>query len=236
MFYELLTKSGQGAQRLGPHTAGVAFGLVPITELPVVRAEGQMRPFAQALPTGVYDDGSMRISRDFPQGDLPDAAAFRRGYFEQMHGAVREQLQAIDWGRAKPTHPAQVPRLSDRLYDELDALARADFAGAAALWSAYCPHNYATPIFLDPEWKRQMSGVQAMRDALKLLDDKDAPSEKKVAAARAIAAVASQVWPSTKAREEVSRAVVARIDESFSAAGTQPRGARALRTTISQRE
>jgi hypothetical protein len=85
---------------------------------------------------------------------------FRAGYFEALEKSVNKGLKETDWEKAKPDHPAKAPNLNPEIYEDLAALAKTDPAKAAKVWTDHAPAEITAPVFLDPEWKRQMAGAK----------------------------------------------------------------------------
>jgi hypothetical protein len=87
---------------------------------------------------GTYANGEQKFVKSLPDSRKGDVD-FRAGYMEALENSVNERLKQADWEKARPDHPVKAPNLDNRLYDDLDTLARVDKDKAIKAWKDNAP-------------------------------------------------------------------------------------------------
>lgn len=111
---------------------------------------------------GTYANGEQKFVKSLPDSHKGDAE-FRAGYMEALEKSVNERLKQADWEKARPDHPVKAPNLDNKLYDDLDTLARVDDDKAIKAWKDNAPDWATPPAYADPAWKKEIA--QAKRAA-----------------------------------------------------------------------
>lgn len=111
---------------------------------------------------GTYANGEQKFVKSLPDSHKGDAE-FRAGYMEALEKSVNERLKQADWEKARPDHPVKAPNLDNKLYDDLDTLARVDDDKAIKAWKDNAPEWATPPAYADPAWKKEIA--QAKRAA-----------------------------------------------------------------------
>lgn len=120
------------------------------------------RPMAATSIYGTYANGEKKFVKSLPNSHKGDAK-FREGYMEALEKSVNERLKQTDWEKARPDHPMKAPNLDNKLYDDLDTLARVDDNKAIKAWKDNAPEWATPPAYADPAWNKEIA--QAKRAA-----------------------------------------------------------------------
>lgn len=120
------------------------------------------RIMADTQVHGTYANGEQKFVKTLPNSHKGDAE-FRAGYMEALEKSVNERLKQADWEKARPDHPVKAPNLDNKLYDDLDTLARVDDDKAIKAWKDNAPEWATPPAYADPAWKKEIA--QAKRAA-----------------------------------------------------------------------
>lgn len=120
------------------------------------------RIMADTQVHATYANGEQKFVKTLPDSHKGDAE-FRAGYMEALEKSVNERLKQADWEKARPDHPVKAPNLDNKLYDDLDTLARVDDDKAIKAWKDNAPEWATPPAYADPAWKKEIA--QAKRAA-----------------------------------------------------------------------
>lgn len=120
------------------------------------------RIMADTQVHATYANGEQKFVKTLPNSHKGDAE-FRAGYMEALEKSVNERLKQADWEKARPDHPVKAPNLDNKLYDDLDTLARVDDDKAIKAWKDNAPEWATPPAYADPAWKKEIA--QAKRAA-----------------------------------------------------------------------
>lgn len=120
------------------------------------------RIMADTQVHAAYANGEQKFVKTLPNSHKGDAE-FRAGYMEALEKSVNERLKQADWEKARPDHPVKAPNLDNKLYDDLDTLARVDDDKAIKAWKDNAPEWATPPAYADPAWKKEIA--QAKRAA-----------------------------------------------------------------------
>lgn len=120
------------------------------------------RIMADTQVHATYANGEQKFVKTLPDSHKGDAE-FRAGYMEALEKSVNERLKQADWEKARPDHPVKAPNLDNKLYDDLDTLARVDDDKAIKAWKDNAPDWATPPAYADPAWKKEIA--QAKRAA-----------------------------------------------------------------------
>ena len=120
------------------------------------------RPMAGTSIYGTYANGEKKFVKTLPNSHKGDDK-FREGYMEALEKSVNERLKQTDWEKARPDHPMKAPNLDNKLYDDLDTLARVDDNKAIKAWKDNAPEWATPPAYADPAWNKEIA--QAKRAA-----------------------------------------------------------------------
>ena len=120
------------------------------------------RPMASTSIYGTYANGEKKFVKQLPDSHEGDDK-FREGYMEALEKSVKERLKQTDWEKARPDHPMKAPNLDNKLYDDLDILARVDDNKAIKAWKDNAPEWATPPAYADPAWNKEIA--QAKRAA-----------------------------------------------------------------------
>ena len=113
---------------------------------------------------GTYANGEQKFVKSLPKSHTREGdAKFRAGYMEALEKSVNERLKQADWEKARPDHPMKAPNLDNKLYDDLDTLARVDDNKAIKAWKDNAPEWATPPAYADPAWNKEIA--QAKRAA-----------------------------------------------------------------------
>lgn len=120
------------------------------------------RIMADTQVHATYANGEQKFVKTLPDSHNGDAE-FRAGYMEALEKSVNERLKQADWEKARPDHPVKAPNLDNKLYDDLDTLARVDDDKAIKAWKDNAPDWATPPAYADLAWKKEIA--QAKRAA-----------------------------------------------------------------------
>ncbi|MCW5672141.1 MAG: hypothetical protein KIT86_20985 [Hydrogenophaga sp.] len=120
------------------------------------------RIMADTQVHATYANGEQKFVKTLPDSHKGDAE-FRAGYMEALEKSVNERLKQADWEKARPDHPVKAPNLDNKLYDDLDTLARVDDDKAIKAWKDNAPDWATPPAYADLAWKKEIA--QAKRAA-----------------------------------------------------------------------
>ena len=120
------------------------------------------RIMANTQVHAIYANGEQKFVKTLTNSHKGDAE-FREGYMEALEKSVNERLKQADWEKARPDHPVKAPNLDNKLYDDLDTLARVDDDKAIKAWKDNAPEWATPPAYADPAWKKEIA--QAKRAA-----------------------------------------------------------------------
>lgn len=120
------------------------------------------RIMADTQVHATYANGEQKFVKTLPDSHKGDAE-FRAGYMDALEKSVNERLKQADWEKARPDHPVKAPNLDNKLYDDLDTLARVNDDKAIKAWKDNAPEWATPPAYADPAWKKEIA--QAKRAA-----------------------------------------------------------------------
>lgn len=120
------------------------------------------RIMADTQVHATYANGEQKFVKTLPDSHKGDAE-FRAGYMDALEKSVNERLKQADWEKARPDHPMKAPNLDNKLYDDLDTLARVNDDKAIKAWKDNAPEWATPPAYADPAWKKEIA--QAKRAA-----------------------------------------------------------------------
>lgn len=120
------------------------------------------RIMADTQVHATYANGEQKFVKTLPDSHKGDAE-FRAGYMDALEKSVNERLKQADWEKARPDHPVKAPNLDNKLYDDLDTLARLNDDKAIKAWKDNAPEWATPPAYADPAWKKEIA--QAKRAA-----------------------------------------------------------------------
>lgn len=120
------------------------------------------RIMADTQVHATYANGEQKFVKTLPDSHKGDAE-FRAGYMDALKKSVNERLKQADWEKARPDHPVKAPNLDNKLYDDLDTLARLNDDKAIKAWKDNAPEWATPPAYADPAWKKEIA--QAKRAA-----------------------------------------------------------------------
>jgi hypothetical protein len=150
-----LHREGHAPQQFGnARQAGAAFYAAPVEQWPRllhIQPGQEPREVATTASTvGVLTDlGVYQYPNKVVANDLPVDVDVRQGYFGAMEHSVTSGLAVTDWRVATNDDPQRVPRLDQRLYGDLQALAMNYRELALQAWADFAPPDVRRPTFID---------------------------------------------------------------------------------------
>jgi hypothetical protein len=150
-----LHREGHSPQQFNnARQAGAAFYAAPLEQQPRLlhlQPDQQPREVAITASTvGVLTDlGVYQYPNKVVANDLPVDVEVRQGYFGAMEQSVTSGLAVTDWAAATNNDLGRIPRLDQRLYGDLQALAMSHRELALQAWSDFAPPDVRRPTFID---------------------------------------------------------------------------------------
>lgn len=142
--------------------AGAAFFAADITKRPYVVHSSEQSFARDMAGTAIHDnypDGETRYVKTLSDSHDVDKD-FRAGYLEALERSVNQRLKNNDWEHAAPDPKTHIVKLDNRLFDDLETLARVDPTKVTKAWEDHAGKDRVAPAFLYRDQGRKATAVR----------------------------------------------------------------------------